>query len=66
MTRGLDADGQVAALIVWDPRSAWRVAVSDGDPPPDVTNRENELIECMEGRRTVDSFGNCLTSDIEE
>ncbi len=53
MSEGLDPDGDLVSLMIWDPRYPWRLAVDDGTPPPDVTDREDEIIECIAGRRPV-------------
>lgn len=60
MTRGYDADDRLVSLIVWDPRHPWRLAVPDGTPPPDVTEREDQLLACMQGTRPIDNYGYCL------
>jgi hypothetical protein len=51
MSQGVDADGNTVALIVWDTRYPWRLAVPDGTPPPDVTEREDQLQQCLDGER---------------
>lgn len=56
---GFDEDGRLVAIMIWDGRFPWRLAVPDGTPPPDVTEREDELIDCIEGRRTIDRWGRC-------
>ncbi len=59
LTEGFDEDDQLVAVMLWDPRYPWRLAVPDGEPPPDVTEREDELIDCIEGRRLIDKWGRC-------
>ena len=58
-TRGFDEDDRLVAIMIWDQRFPWRLAVSQGSPPPDVTEREDELIDCIEGRRLIDKWGRC-------
>ncbi|MEM7272161.1 MAG: hypothetical protein AAF547_03685 [Actinomycetota bacterium] len=58
-TEGFDADGALVAIMIWDRRYPWRLAVPDGEPPPDVTEREQELIDCIEGRRVIGRWGRC-------
>ncbi len=58
-TRGFDEDDRLVAIMVWDQRFPWRLAVSEGTPPPDVTEREDELLDCIEGRRLIDKWGRC-------
>lgn len=58
-TRGFDEDDRLVAIMVWDQRFPWRLAVSQGTPPPDVTEREDELLDCIEGRRLIDRWGRC-------
>ena len=59
LTRGYDDKGDLVAVMIWDTRYPWRLAVPDGEPPADVTEREEQLIECMEGRREVLGDGSC-------
>ena len=47
MTRGLDADGGVAAVAIWHVTSPWRLGVPDGTPPPDVVEAEDAVVECL-------------------
>ncbi len=58
-TRGFDGDDRLVAIMIWDPRFPWRLAVSQGSPPPDIVEREEELIDCIEGRRLIDKWGRC-------
>jgi hypothetical protein len=51
MARGVDAGGQLVAVVVWHPRYPWRLAVPDGSPPPDVTEREDQLQACLDEQR---------------
>ena len=57
---GFNADDRLVSLIVWDPRQPWRLAVTDGTPPPDVTGREEQLLGCMEGTHPIDNYGSCV------
>ncbi len=59
MSRGTDADGELVAMLIWHTRYPWRLAVPDGTPPPDVTEREQQLQECIDGTRLVDEHGRC-------
>lgn len=59
LSEGFDENDQLVAMMLWDPRYPWRLAVADGEPPADVTEREDELIDCIEGRRLVDRWGRC-------
>ncbi len=61
MTRGLDSEGELVSLMIWHQSYPWRLAVSDGTPPIDVTNQEDALSECMAGTRPIDQWNNCLT-----
>ena len=63
MARGVDASGQVVSLYIFDVRYPWRLAIPDGTPPPDVTLREQEYIECLDGTRDVLPNGECPTDD---
>ncbi len=59
MSRGFDSSGELVSVLIWDTRYPWRLAVPGGTPPPDVTSREQELIDCMNGTRLIDQYGNC-------
>lgn len=59
LTEGFDENGQLASVMLWSPRFPWRLAVEDGIPPADITEREDELIDCIEGRRLIDKWGRC-------
>ena len=59
MARGFDVSGEVVSLFIFDTRYPWRLAIPDGIPPPDVTAREAEFIECMEGMREIRPDGSC-------
>ncbi|MCP4103024.1 MAG: hypothetical protein GY750_16635 [Lentisphaerae bacterium] len=61
MSRGLNHDGEIAALLIWDTRYPWRLAIHDGLPPVDVTLREDQFLECMAGIRLIDQWGQCST-----
>jgi hypothetical protein len=39
LSRGYDEAGEMVAVMIWDNRFPWRLAVPDGTPPPDVTER---------------------------
>jgi hypothetical protein len=59
LTRGFDEDGELASVVVWAPIYPWRLAISDGTPPQDVTRREDELAACLDGSRPLDAHGEC-------
>jgi hypothetical protein len=63
MARGLDASGQVVSLYIFDLRYPWRLAIPDGTPPPNVTAREQEYIECLDGTREVLPDGECVADN---
>ena len=51
LSRGFDEQGRLVAVMVWTTTTPWRLAVPDGTPPRDVTEREDELQACLDGRR---------------
>ena len=57
MSRGFDAKGGLVAVMVWSPTYPWRLAVPYGKPPPDVTQRENEIQACIDGTRPIVVYG---------
>lgn len=57
LSRGVDASGRLVAVLVWDQRYPWRLAVPEGTPPPDVTEREEEIADCIAGRRPIAVYG---------
>lgn len=57
---GFDEDGVAASIVIAADSLPWRIVVPDGTPPPDVTEREDQLIACIEGRRLVDKWGHCI------
>lgn len=59
LSRGLDEDDVMVAVTIWHGDYPWRLAVPIGEPPPDVTDREEQLIDCIEGRRLIDKWGRC-------
>ncbi len=56
---GFDAAEKLVAVMLWHPRYPWRLAVRTGSPPPDVVEREQQLLDCIEGRRLIDRWGRC-------
>jgi hypothetical protein len=56
MSEGRDADGRLVALLIWDPRYPWRLAVPEGTPPSDVVEREHQIADCIAGRRPVQVY----------
>ncbi len=64
LSRGFDADGRLVAVVLWDARRyPWRLAIPDGVPPPDVTAREGQLVDCLAGIRPVMGNGECRYDD---
>lgn len=64
LSRGFDADGRLVAVVLWDARRyPWRLAIPDGIPPPDVTEREGQLVDCLAGIRRVMGNGECRYDD---
>lgn len=59
LTEGFDADDRLVAIMLWHRRHPWRLAVPEGSPPPDIVEREEELMDCIEGRRLIDRWGRC-------
>jgi hypothetical protein len=49
----------VVSLFIFDFRYPWRLTIPDGIPPPNVTAREQEYIECREGTREILPDGTC-------
>ena len=59
LTEGFDDEDQLVAVMLWHARYPWRLAVPTGSPPPDVVEREQELLDCIDGRRLIDKWGRC-------
>ncbi len=53
MSRGIDASGRLVALVIWTGVQPWRISVPDGTPPPDVSEREQEVADCLAGKRKL-------------
>jgi hypothetical protein len=51
---GYDAAGRRAQIVLWTAIVPWRLAFTEGAPPPQVTRRERALAACLAGRRRVD------------
>lgn len=66
MSRGLDTSGRLVALAITDTRYPWRLAFPEGTPPLDITQREDEIAECLAGERDVEVQGDWhwCTSDL--
>lgn len=60
MSNGFDADGRLVEIVLPTLTYPWRLMVPDGTPPADVTKREDELLECLNGDRPVTVAGRCL------
>lgn len=58
-SEGRNEDGRLVAIMLWHPGYPWRLAVPDGEPPPDITEREDQLQGCIDGTRTIDRWGRC-------
>jgi Protein of unknown function (DUF4241) len=56
---GYDASGRRAQMVLWTIVAPWRVAFPEGRPPPQVTKRENELAQCLAGKRRVELGMRC-------
>ena len=53
---GYDAAGRRLAIVLWSVATPWRLAFPRGSPPPQVTERERELAECLAGKRRVNGY----------
>ena len=53
---GYDAAGRRLEIVLWSIAAPWRLAFPEGTPPPQVTQRENELADCLAGKRRVDGY----------
>lgn len=60
LARGYDESGDLAAIAIWHLLGPWRLGVPEGEPPSDVTLREEELRECLAGMREITEWGHCL------
>ena len=60
MSRGLDRNGDLVSIVLPTLTYPWRLMIADGEPPGDVTTRENEYLECLRGTRPVTVDGICL------
>ena len=56
---GYDASGRRVAIVLWSTVAPWRLSFPEGTPPPQVTERENELAACLAGKRTVEGWSGC-------
>lgn len=63
MSKGLDADGRLVSLVLPTLTYPWRLMITDGTPPADVTEREDQYLECLAGTRPVSVGGTCLGDD---
>jgi hypothetical protein len=59
---GYDAEGRRSAIVLWTIVAPWRLAFPQGEPPPQVTTRENALAACLDGRRTIGG-AHCRVAD---
>ena len=64
MSRGFDTDGRLVSLVLPTLTYPWRLMVPDGAPPPEVTLREDGLLECLSGLRPVTVGGSCVAGDV--
>jgi hypothetical protein len=53
---GYDAAGRRLEIVLWSIATPWRLAFPEGTPPPQVTQRGNELADCLAGKRRVDGY----------
>ncbi len=60
MSRGLDAEDRLVSLVLPTLTYPWRLMIPDGEPPTDVTEREDQYVECLNGERAVTIDGTCL------
>jgi hypothetical protein len=51
MTRGKSADRKLAQVVIWHQLVPWRLAFPDAIPPRDVLEQEDELAECLDGKK---------------
>jgi hypothetical protein len=65
MARGRDASGDVVAVVIFHYGVPWRLAVPEGTPPPEIVNREEEILECLSGTRPVLPDGQCESDSVE-
>lgn len=56
---GVDDHGDPVAVLLPSMNHPWRLVVPDGQPPPDVTRREDELLACLTGERPLNRDGAC-------
>jgi hypothetical protein len=56
---GYDAAGKRAQIVLWTIVVPWRLAFPEGEPPSQVTKREEEHAACLAGRRTVELGMRC-------
>jgi hypothetical protein len=56
---GYDAAGKRSQIVLWTIAAPWRLAFPEGEPPPQVTKREETLAACLAGRRTVELGMRC-------
>ncbi len=63
---GYTDDDFVASVMAFDDYFPWRIAVLDGTPPSEITSREDELSECMNGVRPINHYGYCMPGDLAE
>ena len=50
---GYDADGNRSAIVLWTVVAPWRLALPEGEPPAQVTARENALAACLAGHHRI-------------
>ncbi len=54
---GYDATGKRVEIVLWTKVVPWRLAFPAGEPPAEVTKTENELAECLAGKRKFQGSG---------
>ena len=63
MTRGYAATGALARVVIWHLTVPWRGAFGDAAAaPPDVTEREDELVRCLAGGPAPDGYSRCVVA----
>jgi hypothetical protein len=46
LSRGLDSEGELVAIVITSQMLPWRLTVPDGVPPPEVTAEEDRIATC--------------------
>lgn len=59
LTVGTDARGRAVAVTIWHRWAPWRLGVPEVAPPPDVTEAEDLVVDCLAGGGTPLYDGTC-------